>query len=252
MVVRGVDERGKNLVISRDYISQGIRIKAQEIATRELGLRTELDLQSEQQRSLTQGRYSGIDRQLEREAAAHEPHLIDLRSPPAEACSFARRNYQNKQLRLEYLKALGLAEQVEFGLWKLNDKMAEELRALAIRNDIIKTLHQKMRMQEIMPGSNIAIFDKHNPPAELLIGEVLQHGYADEISDSKCVVMAAADGRAYYVPLSPNSEVPGHACRVGDTVTIRVDQKEREPQIALEVTRRQRAHGLELDLEIPR
>jgi hypothetical protein len=44
ILIRGVDERGRDLVINRDYICRGVRETAQSLATRELGFRSELDV----------------------------------------------------------------------------------------------------------------------------------------------------------------------------------------------------------------
>src|SRR5438093_11362868 len=43
IVVRGKDDQGKDLVIARDYIAHGIRARASELVTRELGPESELE-----------------------------------------------------------------------------------------------------------------------------------------------------------------------------------------------------------------
>ena len=44
IVVRGVDARGREVRFDREYISNGLRWRAQELATQELGPRTELEV----------------------------------------------------------------------------------------------------------------------------------------------------------------------------------------------------------------
>ncbi len=44
LLVRGVDERGKALMIDREYVRTGIRARSQEIASRELGPRLEPEM----------------------------------------------------------------------------------------------------------------------------------------------------------------------------------------------------------------
>ena len=44
LLVRGVDERGKALMIDREYVRTGIRARSQEIASRELGQRLEPEM----------------------------------------------------------------------------------------------------------------------------------------------------------------------------------------------------------------
>ncbi|MBH9796816.1 relaxase/mobilization nuclease domain-containing protein, partial [Clostridioides difficile] len=44
IVVRGADERGQDLVIARDYIAHGMRARASDLMTRELGPETEIEI----------------------------------------------------------------------------------------------------------------------------------------------------------------------------------------------------------------
>ena len=44
IIVRGVADDGQDLVISRDYIKEGMRARAQDLVTQELGLRSDLDI----------------------------------------------------------------------------------------------------------------------------------------------------------------------------------------------------------------
>jgi type IV secretory pathway VirD2 relaxase len=55
IVLRGKDDRGKDLIISRDYIAQGMRERAAELATEWLGPRTELEIQQSLRRESRSG-----------------------------------------------------------------------------------------------------------------------------------------------------------------------------------------------------
>jgi hypothetical protein len=46
IIVRGRDDRGKDLIIAQDYITDGVRVRAQERATLELGPETDLELRA--------------------------------------------------------------------------------------------------------------------------------------------------------------------------------------------------------------
>ena len=46
VVIRGKDETGKDLIIAQDYITDGIRLRAQGLATLELGPETDFELRS--------------------------------------------------------------------------------------------------------------------------------------------------------------------------------------------------------------
>ena len=75
IVLRGVDARGQEVRIDREYISSGLRWRAQELATWELGPRTELEMQRTRGREIAQERYTSLDREIERRA---EGRAVDL------------------------------------------------------------------------------------------------------------------------------------------------------------------------------
>jgi hypothetical protein len=68
IVVRGRDDTGKDLIIAGDYIADGFRHRAAELATEWLGPRTELEIQQTLQREVEQERWTSLDRTLQREA----------------------------------------------------------------------------------------------------------------------------------------------------------------------------------------
>lgn len=223
LVVRGVDETGGDLVISRDYMSRGVRGAAQDLATRELGSRTEFDIQQQQDAEITQDRVTGIDIQLEKAAANDPDRLTDVRQVPAPGHEFAHR-LRNQQLgRLQHLEALGLAEELSPGLWKIDESLTPKLRALGNRNDIIKLMHQKLR--GIDPVDTV-IFDKDSARRTPLTGKVVDKGLADELRESKYLLINAEDGKTYYVALSKFSETPGLESNPGAIVTVTVTGKQ--------------------------
>jgi type IV secretory pathway VirD2 relaxase len=68
LIVRGRDDTGKDLIIAGDYIADGFRHRAAELATEWLGPRTELEIQQTLQREVEQERWTSLDRTLQREA----------------------------------------------------------------------------------------------------------------------------------------------------------------------------------------
>jgi type IV secretory pathway VirD2 relaxase len=57
--VRGVTEDGKALNITGDYIGYGIRERASEVVTRELGRKTELEVAKQLERQVDADRFTG-------------------------------------------------------------------------------------------------------------------------------------------------------------------------------------------------
>src|SRR5699024_988631 len=65
LIVRGRDDTGKDLIIAGDYIAEGFRHRASELATEWLGRRTELEIQQAMQREVEQERWTSLDRTLQ-------------------------------------------------------------------------------------------------------------------------------------------------------------------------------------------
>jgi type IV secretory pathway VirD2 relaxase len=77
ILVRGVTEDGKTLNIAGDYIAYGIRERASEIVTRELGRQTELEVTKQLEREVDADRFTRLDRMLIAEQQGRE--FSDLR-----------------------------------------------------------------------------------------------------------------------------------------------------------------------------
>ena len=68
LIVRGVRDDGENLVISRDYIKEGMRDRARDLITQELGPRTDQEIRQTLERQIDADRWTNLDRQLARDA----------------------------------------------------------------------------------------------------------------------------------------------------------------------------------------
>ncbi|MGH8598524.1 MAG: relaxase/mobilization nuclease domain-containing protein, partial [Gammaproteobacteria bacterium] len=71
VIVRGRTEDGKDLVISRDYIREGMRARAQQLLTLELGPRSDHEIHHSLEEQAGAERWTRLDRSLARNAAAH-------------------------------------------------------------------------------------------------------------------------------------------------------------------------------------
>jgi len=78
VLARGVTEDGADLVISREYISRGLRARAEELVGLELGPRSEQAIRSGLEQEVTAERWTGLDRAL-RAAADDNGGIVDLR-----------------------------------------------------------------------------------------------------------------------------------------------------------------------------
>ena len=55
---------GESLRLSRDYVQHGIRSIADDLCTRQLGYRTELDAIESERREISEKRFTSIDRRF--------------------------------------------------------------------------------------------------------------------------------------------------------------------------------------------
>jgi type IV secretory pathway VirD2 relaxase len=196
VILRGKDDTGKDLIISRDYIAEGMRRRAAELATEWLGPRTELEIQRAMQREVDQERWTGLDRTLQRLA-------VDGLVRP-EALGETRLQRQRQMLigRLQRLQRMGLATEPQPGTWAIHADAEPTLRAMGERGDIIRT------MQRAMSGKQreLAVFQP-GEEGRTIVGRVVGKGLADELHDKGYLVIDGIDGKAHYVALPPRSEL---------------------------------------------
>ena len=110
IIVRGVDDKGKDLVIARNYLSAGIRERASKLMTDELGPRQDHEIQRAMRQNINQDRFTSIDRNLIRQA---EDGIVDMRGVPQSPYEKFRRGLD--LARLEKLEVMGLANQFSPG-----------------------------------------------------------------------------------------------------------------------------------------
>jgi len=225
IIIRGVTDDGNDLVISRDYISNGLRNRAREIANEHLGLRTELEIRNGITKEIGREAFTSIDREMKKIASRSQDNVIDVRVSSGRERGFEEFRRAVRAQRLKFLESMRLAKEIKPGVWKVRENFETTLRELGIRNDIIKTMHRSLSA-----GNNQEkhIFDPCGPNRKSITGVVLEKGVSDELNDRKYLVLSATDNRIYYVPLSKNSETPGMEARAGAIVTVSGDNRKGE------------------------
>ncbi len=116
VLVRGRVDDGQDLVISRDYISQGFRGRAAERVTLELGPRSEPEIRAGLEKEVDAERWTSLDRSL-RDISDEGGGVADLRPEGAGEDPGLRRLMVGRAAKLE---RLGLAEQVGPAQWTLS------------------------------------------------------------------------------------------------------------------------------------
>ncbi|MDA8128406.1 MAG: relaxase/mobilization nuclease and DUF3363 domain-containing protein [Betaproteobacteria bacterium] len=209
VVLRGKDDTGKDLIISRDYIAQGMRERASELATEWLGPRTELEIQQSLRREVDQERWTRLDRTLQREAQGGLIHMNQPADDPS-------RRQQRALLvgRLQRLQRMGLAHEPSPGIWTVHAEAEQVLRTMGERGDIVRTMQRAMSG---VPRDFTVFAPSEN--ARPVVGRVTAKGVADELYDRGYLVIDSIDGKAHYVALNAKVELEQYP--VGSVVEAR-------------------------------
>ncbi|MBS0220362.1 MAG: relaxase/mobilization nuclease and DUF3363 domain-containing protein [Proteobacteria bacterium] len=220
IVLRGKDDRHQDLVIAREYLSHGMRERAAEIISLDLGPRSDREIEARLRAEVEQERFTSLDRHLLREA--DEQGL--LRSGTTAEDAFRQ---TLRAGRLQKLRHLGLAQEIGPGQWKLASDLEPILRRLGERGDIIKTLHHELARQGLArSAADYVIYEPDEENAQRLVGRVVARGEADELNDRHYVIVDGVDGRTHYVDVGQADKA--EPILVGSTVAI--DPKSAEPR----------------------
>ncbi len=196
LIVRGVRDDGENLVISRDYIKEGMRDRARDLITQELGPRTNHDIRTTLERQIEAERWTNLDRQLARDA--YRTGVIDL-APRADRQP--DEFHALKVGRLRKLEALGLADQIGPGQWIISDTAEKSLRELGERGDIIKRIHRGLAERGLERGAASYVLAGESLD-EPIVGRLLARGLDDELKGSAYAIVDGVDGRTHHIKLA--------------------------------------------------
>jgi type IV secretory pathway VirD2 relaxase len=194
VVIRGRDDQGRDLVMARDYISHGVRARAQGLITLELGPETDLERTQKLFNETGQERLTRLDRSLL--AGTKDGILVvttaDEQNPVQQTLRIGR---------LKTLERLGLAQERQQGVWQLDGKLEGKLRRLGERADKFRTMQRVLKELGIDRGAAAMALFERGPRKVPLIGKVIGVGMVDEITDRTWVVVDAVDGRVHYADL---------------------------------------------------
>lgn len=195
IVVRGVTEDGKTLNIAGDYIAHGIRHRASEIMTRELGPQSEHEVARQLAREVDAERLTRLDDALLGRA---EDGVVNLSS------DLGRRDLGEdyRQLligRARTLERMGLAEAGLPLSWRLSPGLRQTLDEMGRRGDIIRTLHAAMTKDgSERPPQLYRIRTMDDEP---VVGRIVARGLADEQADRRYLIVDGIDGHSHYADI---------------------------------------------------
>jgi len=194
IVVRGIGDDGKNLIIPREYISYGMRDAAEDLLTRELGPITQINYAQKIALQIRQDRLTSLDRNL---MSKMEDGVVNLKRS-----RLAEMDWQNRfeSQRAKYLNGLGLAEKVGPNKWRLDDNLERTLRRLGERNDIIRTYQRALTQSRLeRPIVQEPVYDPLALDRPIITGRVIKSGVFDDVNDRSFIVVDTLQGEAIFV-----------------------------------------------------
>src|SRR5437762_8990456 len=195
IALRGVDQRGKSLRLPREYVKSGIRSRAEDLLTRELGHSTIDDAIEEQRREVDQFRFTSLDRMIQRQNPAQADYFVVQCDTAQPRVGSFFRTQQHLAARLAQLGHMELAEGLGQSLWRVRGDFAEVLRMMQRTRDRQRVLaaHGALLSDERLP---LAMTDFRE--LTHLEGRVLAHGQ-EEFSDRMYLIIEGVDGNVHFL-----------------------------------------------------
>ena len=194
ILVRGRDDTGNDLVISKDYLSHGMRGRAEERVSLELGPRSQREIDVDLKAQVTTERWTKLDQVLQR-TANDKDGIIDLRTSHGNRGD----NFHRCLIgRAQHLEKMELAFPRDSGRWALHPNMETTLRDLGIRGDIIKTMHRAMKQGGRRP--DVSKFSIGERVADKpVLGKFIARGLHDELTGEAYAIVDGVDGKSHYL-----------------------------------------------------
>lgn len=201
VVIRGKRDDGTDLVMPKDYVSKGIRQRAQELVTIELGPVKEIEGRTRIARMVGQHRLIQLDRALLRQAT---DGVVDISEPAKKGQSWRK---TLDRARLKSLEKMGLAEPLGKGRWRLHGNAEQTLKQMGERGDIIKTMHRAMEGPDRRLIDGMSLYDPGADNAKHITGRILAQGIGDDVTDRAYLVVDGVDGKSRYVNIGPTDRL---------------------------------------------
>jgi type IV secretory pathway VirD2 relaxase len=208
VALRGVGRDGHAIRLNRDYLKQGIRSIAEDLCTRQMGHRTDMDAAEAERGEIREKRYTSLDQaisrsaQPSRDASSIITITITMTSDVMRESELARARRQHIAARLSVLEDMGLAQRSGPSDWAVRSDFESVLRAMQRAGDRQKVLsaHGVPMSDQRLP---IEVLDFRNMSS--VEGRVLVHG-EDEQSGRSYLMLEGTDARVHFIHYTPEIE----------------------------------------------
>jgi len=233
IALRGKDQTGFSLRLARAYIRSGIRFHAENLATEALGFRNERDTEEAQHREITQGRFTTLDRVIQKSNDGQSTSFImrtDITTPGLSES--ARILQQNLNARLTHLEQMGLASPIAPQQWTVRSDFETILRTLQRSND-----HQKM-----LAAHGALLSDPRLPfeitdirKLKMVEGRVLLQA-EDEASGRRYLLLEGTDAKVHLIYHTDSIEEARRAGKLHVNNFVRLEKRFTDRMPHLEIS----------------
>src|SRR5580658_4119877 len=213
VALRGIKADGSPLDLKREYIRNGIRSIAEDLCTRQIGHRNQVDAMTAERREVQECRFTSLDRMInpangsgQVDGSDEAGHFIVRRNViGATRGEFGKIREQHIAARLIALQKMGLAEQTASGEWRVWRDFEGVLRAMQRAGDRQKMLaaHGALLSDERL---QIVVLDQRTLTS--LEGRVLVHGEGElgRSAGRHYILIEGTDASVHLVYYSPALE----------------------------------------------
>jgi hypothetical protein len=207
VALRGVSRDRQEIRLARDYVKSGIRSLAEDLCTRQLGHRTDLDATEAERREIREKRFTSLDRVILRNAEELSQDgtqifkvAIGVRGTSESDVFWNRR--QHLISRMAVLEEMGIARSAGPGTWSLRSDLEAVLRAMQRTSDRQRVLaaHGALVSDERLP---IEVLDFRRTTS--VEGRVLVQG-EDEQSGRRYLMLEGVDARIHFIEYTAEIE----------------------------------------------
>jgi type IV secretory pathway VirD2 relaxase len=204
IALRGVREDRSALDLPRDYVRHGIRAIAEDLCTRQLGHRNQLDTIAAERREIQERRFTSLDRMISRSNSVNgstaEYFVVPRRRGPG-----SRARNEHIDARLVVLQQMGLANAGAGGEWHVRRDFETVLKAMQRTNDRQKMLasHGALLSDERLP---LVVLDLRKLKA--VEGRVLAHGEEEsgKAAGRHYLLLEGTDAKVHLIYYTPEME----------------------------------------------
>ena len=209
IVINGQDGSGKKLLITRDYISRGIRNRASEKITQKLGLRKIEDVIKDLHINTNKNTKSYIDEIIKSNLQDGYIKISNIHNS-----DLGKSLEDLITRRLQHLQSYDLAKYESKDKWKVKEEYLKDLHRINRIRSIIEKISINLKVEK----SKCEVFSIKDLSETSIIGHVVARRYVDEIGDAEYLVIKTAQQKQIYIELEKYSEK--NKVVVGDLVKV--------------------------------